>query len=275
MKPAVRKAFQERIFYYYETAGRHQLPWRLANQDGLFDPYKITVSELMLQQTQVSRVIPKYQEFLKVFPTVQALAEAPLSEVLIHWSGLGYNRRAKFLRQTAQKVCDNFGGSFPRTKNELIQLPGIGANTAGAILAYAFNEPVLFVETNIRTVFIHHFFADQTEVADSALVPLIEASLPLERPREWYWALMDYGSHLKQTVGNLSRASRSYAKQSAFQGSRRQVRGRVLRLLTSGAHPLQALRKAIDDERLETVLTDLINEGLIERKGAIYQLRML
>jgi A/G-specific adenine glycosylase len=275
MKPAARRAFQKQIFDYYKTAGRHQLPWRLTNTNDLFDPYKITVSELMLQQTQVSRVIPKYQEFLKAFPTVQALADAPLSEVLIHWSGLGYNRRAKFLWQTAQKVCDDFGGSFPRTKNELVQLPGIGANTAGAIMAYAFNEPVLFIETNIRTVFIHHFYADQIEVADSALVPLIEASLPRERPREWYWALMDYGSHLKQTVGNLSRASRSYTKQSAFQGSRRQIRGQVLRLLTSGAHPLQALQEAIGDERLKAVLTDLVNEDLIEHKGAIYQLRML
>ena len=275
MKPAAIDDFQKQVFGYYAASGRHQLPWRVPLADGSFDPYRITVSELMLQQTQVSRVIPKFTAFLEVFPTVQALAAAPLSEVLTHWNGLGYNRRAKFLWQTARIVDAQLGGTFPRTKNELIGLPGIGTNTAGAILAYAFDEPVVFIETNIRTVFIHHFFADQTEVADSALVPLIEATLPHNRPREWYWALMDYGSHLKQTVGNLARASRSYSKQSAFQGSRRQIRGTILRLLTSGGHPLSALREAIADDRLESVLEDLTREGLVEVARATYRLRML
>jgi A/G-specific adenine glycosylase len=275
MKPDTITSFQQTVTSYHTEHGRHDLPWRLPDRDGSFDPYKITVSELMLQQTQVARVIPKYLAFLEAFPTVQALASAPLSEVLTLWSGLGYNRRAKFLWSTAQAVVDMFNGTFPQTKAELVTLAGIGPNTAGAILAYAYNQPVVFIETNIRTVFIHHFFADQTHIPDTALLPLVTDTLPHNEARNWYWALMDYGTHLKQTLGNLSRASAAYAKQSTFQGSRRQIRGQVLRLLTGGAHPATALTAAITDERLASVLEDLTREGLIENNGGLYRLRML
>jgi A/G-specific adenine glycosylase len=274
MDHAAILAFQHTVLDYYQQHGRHDLPWRVAAADGTFNPYAITVSELMLQQTQVGRVIPKYMAFLELFPTVQSLAAAPLSEVLTVWNGLGYNRRAKFLWLTAQVIAEHPDSSFPRTKAELVSLPGIGPNTAGAIMAYAYNAPVVFVETNVRTAFIHHFFRDQEAVTDAALLPLIEAALPADA-RTWYWALMDYGTRLKQTVGNASRASASYTKQSAFHGSRRQIRGQVLRLLTSGPHPAAALSKAIPDKRLAGVLEDLMNESLIESKNAVYQLRML
>ncbi|HET9174252.1 MAG TPA: hypothetical protein VFN56_03145, partial [Candidatus Saccharimonadales bacterium] len=142
--------FRAVVWRHYEAHGRHDLPWRQPNAAGRFDPYAITVSECMLQQTQVSRVLGKYQEFLAQFPTVAALANADLGAVLRVWSGLGYNRRAKFLWQTAQLVLSSSSQQFPRSLPELVALPGIGANTAGAILAYAFNEPAVFVETNIR-----------------------------------------------------------------------------------------------------------------------------
>jgi A/G-specific adenine glycosylase len=264
--------FQEAVWQYYQVHGRHDLPWRQAEPDGSYDPYKIVVSELMLQQTQVPRVIPKFAIFVAAFPSFPALAHAPLAEVLQVWSGLGYNRRAKFLRQSAQIVTEQCGGAIPRDRADLVALAGIGFHTAGAILAYAFNEPVVFIETNIRTVFIHHFFADREKVADAELLPLIEQTIPKGRAREWYWALMDYGTYLKQTVGNKSQASASYTKQSAFHGSRRQIRGQVLKLLGPAPQTLAALQQALPDERLEGVLADLASEGFIEKNGAQYRL---
>jgi A/G-specific adenine glycosylase len=263
-----KRTFQTEVWDYYHAHGRNQLPWRVTT-----DAYHVAVSELMLQQTQVSRVIPKYHQFLEQFPTVQELAAAPLGDVLLAWSGLGYNRRAKFLWQTAQQVVRDYDGVFPERLDELIQLPGIGSNTAGAILAYAYDQPVVFVETNIRTVFIRHFFDDQTSgVTDKAILELVVETLDREHPREWYWALMDYGAYLKQMVGNLNRLSKTYARQSTFQGSRRQVRGQILRALGSGARTLAALQKQIPDERLSAVLDDLVSEQLIRRRGKSYHL---
>jgi A/G-specific adenine glycosylase len=259
--------FSEIVWDYYHDHGRN-LPWRLSEPDGSFDPYKIMVSEIMLQQTQAGRVIPKYQEFLIAFPTIQLLAEATLAEVLTVWSGLGYNRRAKFLWQAAQRIT----GSFPQTVNELSALPGIGIQTAGAILAYSFNKPVVFIETNIRTVYIHHFFANRVDVHDKELLPLVEATLDHEHAREWYWALMDYGVFLKATVGNTSRNSKHYVKQSAFHGSKRQIRGQVLRLLTESPQTLEDLQAAIPDPRLLTVLHDLKTEQLIQQSSNLYRL---
>jgi A/G-specific adenine glycosylase len=264
--------FQETAWQHYHQAGRHDLPWRLAEPDGSFDPYKIMVSELMLQQTQVNRVIAKYDEFLALFPTVAVLAAAPLGDVLRAWSGLGYNRRAKFLHQAAQQIQSEYGGVFPQTAPALVALPGIGVNTAGAILAYAFNQPVVFIETNIRTVFIHHFFDDRDGVADAEIFALVSETLDHEQPREWYWALMDYGAFLKQTVGNRNRQSKSYAKQSTFHGSRRQIRGQVLRLLGQRPHTATELAEQIADERLPGVLTDLVAEQLIRLQGRSYTL---
>ena len=266
------QVFQSEVWDYYHAHGREELPWRIAGKDGAFDAYRIAVSELMLQQTQVSRVIPKYQQFIMVFPNVQDLAQAPLGDVLRVWSGLGYNRRAKFLWQAAQQVVSEYGGVFPEQLEELMKLPGIGHNTAAAILVYAHNQPVVFVETNIRTVFIHHFFQDQTAVADKAILELVAETLDKEHPREWYWALMDYGTYLKQLVGNLNRLSKTYAKQSAFRGSKRQIRGQVLRLLGDKPYTGAELQKQIADTRLNVVLEDLVDEQLVQLRGKTYHL---
>jgi len=264
--------FEQHIWDYYGAYGRHDLPWRCADAAGIFDPYRIVVSEVMLQQTQVQRVIPKFEMFIAAYPDFAALAAAPLADVLILWNGLGYNRRAKFLWQLAGEVMAKHDGILPRDNQALVRLPGIGPNTAGAILAYAFNKPVTFIETNIRTVFIHHFFADQTVVADALLEPLIADTVPRDHSREWYWALMDYGTHLKQTVGNASRASKAYTRQSTFAGSRRQIRGQVLKMLTKGSTTLDELHAHIVDERLESVVQDLTQEGFIMQIGTAYQL---
>lgn len=270
--PPTIYAFQEAVWDYYRQHGRHDLPWRTPEPSGAMDPYKVLVSELMLQQTQVPRVLPKFTEFMGLFPSIDVLAAVSLSEVLKAWSGLGYNRRAKFLWQTAQAVMERHQGVLPDSLPELVALPGIGPNTAGAILAYAYNQPIVYIETNIRTVFIHHFFPDQDAVADRDLVPFIEEALPKDEAREWYWALMDYGTHLKQTVGNASRASKSYTKQSAFHGSRRQIRGQVLKLLAIEPQLSAELTALIPDERLLSVLADLVAEGFIQETDGRFHL---
>ncbi|HEX7963388.1 MAG TPA: hypothetical protein VF466_02250 [Candidatus Saccharimonadales bacterium] len=265
------EAFQQTVFDYYRKHGRHDLPWRRPAAGGRFDPYRILVSEVMLQQTQVPRVLPKFQEFTAQFPTFTALAAAPLGDVLKAWSGLGYNRRAKFLWEAARQVTGKYGGELPQTSAELVVLPGVGPNTAGAILAYAFNKPAVFIETNVRTVFIHHFFAAEQGIADKRILDLVARSLP-DDARSWYWALMDYGTYLKQTAGNLNKLSKHYAVQSAFQGSKRQLRGQVLRLLGQGRRTEAELLALLADARATDVLADLVNEGLVERGTTHYKL---
>ncbi len=274
------KDFQMQVWEYYLSHGRHDMPWRQPEANGDFDPYKIMVSEIMLQQTQVQRVIPKFLAFTEQFPTVAALAEAPLAQVLDAWSGLGYNRRAKFLWQAASVIAHEHQGRFPRATEALVGLPGIGINTAGAIMAYAFDEPVTFVETNVRTVFIHHFFAHAEQVTDAEIRQYGDALIDLLRqdpsdeltPRIWYWALMDYGTYLKQVAGNASRRSVSYAKQSRFEGSRRQIRGAVLRTLRDAPMRQNDLAECIEDDRLQSVIEDLVKEKMISLNGEHYQL---
>ena len=253
---------------FYRESGR-SLPWRQPEADGSFDAYKILVSEIMLQQTQVSRVIEKYHQFLQVFPDIDSLAEASLASVLVLWSGLGYNRRAKFLWQTAQQLA---GNPQPWSYTDLLACPGIGLNTAAAIEVYAYNQPRIFIETNIRTVYIHHFFRDDAAVPDTAILSLLEKTYDQESPREFYWGLMDYGNYLKATVGNASRQSKHYSKQSKFEGSKRQLRGRVLRCLaTENARPGELI-DFLADSRAETVIDDLATEGLIENHNGYYRL---
>ena len=263
--------FQRAVWEYYRAHGRHDLSWRQFETDGALDPYKVLVSELMLQQTQVSRVIPKFEIFVRQFPTLESLSAASLADVLRAWNGLGYNRRAKFLWQAAQAVVRDYGGRLPDTSGELLKLPGVGINTAGAILAYAYNKPVVFVETNIRTVFIYHFFADTERVSDKDIADMVTKTLP-DNVREWYWALMDYGTYLKQAVGNVNKQSKHYAKQSTFHGSRRQIRGQVLRLLAAGNQTRDDLVGLVADERLLSILDDLTSEGLIAKRGKQYLL---
>jgi A/G-specific adenine glycosylase len=261
------EAFQQMLREYYRAHGRHDLPWRQTT-----DSYHILVSELMLQQTQVKRVIPKYHEFLKKFPDVQSLAKAPLSEVVVAWQGLGYNRRAKFLWQTAQQVVTEFKGRVPHEIDQLTRLPGIGTNTAGAIAAYAFNQPVIFVETNVRTVYFHHFFEDRTDISDREIRDVLRQTLDTASPREFYWAVMDYGSQLKAGGQNLNARSRHYAKQSPFEGSRRQVRGALLRALTGRGYSKAELLNKLADVRGEMVLDELLREGFIAQTDGVYHL---
>ncbi len=270
-KRAIAK-FQKVVWDYYQPYGRHVMLWRRPEPDGSFDPYKIMVSELMLQQTQVARVTPKFVAFLKKFPTVQALATAPLGEVLQLWSGLGYNRRAKFLWQAARKVTLEWRGTFPTSTHELQKLSGIGLSTAGAIAAYAFNQPVIFAETNIRTAVIHHFFADQTGITDSSIREILGQVIDHTHPREFYWALTDYGAYIKRTVGNLNTLSKSYTKQSAFSGSKRQIRGELIRLLTIRPYRLEEIEAVIPDKRLRMVAEELVTEGFIQQDNRTLRL---
>lgn len=252
------------IVWGYFRAHQRSMPWRE-------DPsaYKVLVSEFMLQQTQVSRVIPKFEEFIACFPNINTLAEAPCSEVLTAWSGLGYNRRAKFLHETARKVVSDHDGDILDTFEELVKLPGIGPNTAGAIMTYAHNRPVVFIETNIRTVLFHHFYDDlSTKVSDKELYWLAEQVLDLEHPREWHWALMDYGTHLKRTAGGRLDSSKHYQKQSPLKGSLREMRGRIIKALTVGPVVDISLRENVQaDERYEPALKSLTLEGMVTQNG--------
>ena len=249
------EAFREKVWDFYRDHGR-DLPWR---HDPT--PYQVFVSEVMLQQTQASRVLVKYPEWLRVFPDFGALAGASVGEVVAAWQGMGYNRRALWLQRAAGMVVGEFGGVLPRDPAVLVRLPGIGLNTAGSIAAFAYEEPTVFIETNIRRVFIHEFFGDRDDVADSELRPLIEGAMDRENPREWYYALMDYGADLAKRVPNPNRRSKHYAMQSKFEGSLRQLRGEVLRQLLDGAKLRGEF--VVTDERLDGVLADLVKEGFI------------
>lgn len=226
----------------------------------------------MLQQTQVPRVIPKYEQFITKFPTVTTLAEASLAEVLTLWSGLGYNRRAKYIHAAAKEIAVVHNGQVPDSVAELVRLPGIGSNTAAAILAYSFNMPVVFIETNIRTVYIHHFFSEEERVSDQAILQLVQQTVDAQNPREWYWALMDYGTVLKTTSPGIHQKSTHFKKQSAFHGSKRKVRGEVIRFLATGAKTKEQVREQVQDSRLEEVLQDLTREELVVYQTDTYQL---
>lgn len=257
--------FQERVWEYYHDHARDELPWRQT-----VTPYGVFVSEVMLQQTQVVRVRAKYAEWLAVFPDFETLAAASGPQVLGVWQGLGYNRRGLWLREAARRVVEDYAGRLPDDPGELVKLPGIGPNTAGSIAAFAYNRPVVFIETNIRRAFIHEFFPQEDAVPDAQLRPLIEAALDHENPREWYWALMDYGAWLATQVPNPNRRSKHYARQSQFEGSARQIRGEVLRQLLSGPKSVDGL--GIADERLPTVLAGLDSDGLIAQANGRWRL---
>ena len=244
---------------FYKT-NKRDLPWRHTH-----DPYKILVSEVMLQQTQVERVIPKYKAFLKEFPTVSSLARAPLSSVLRQWQGLGYNRRGKFLHEAAKVIMkDGWVG----------KLPGVGPYTRVAVEAFAHNKAGVFIETNIRTVFTHFYFPNKSGVEDAALLPLIERDFKKSKmePRDFYAALMDYGSYLKRSGVKVNTQSKHYTKQKKFEGSERQLRGALLRELLRKPQTEAILKKKFPQakEKVPRLLARLVVEGLLKKKGSRY-----
>ncbi len=261
-------AFRRVVRTHYRKHGR-TLPWRNTK-----DPYRICVSEVMLQQTPVSRVLDTYVAFLEMFPTASALASAPLSAVLRAWQGLGYNRRAKMLRACAQEITHEYNGIVPATEHELRTLPGIGPYTAAAVCAFAYEQPVVMIETNIRSAYLYHFFRNKKNVPDADIRPYIECTLDRARPREWYYALMDYGAYLKRTVGNQNVHSKHYTRQSAFTGSDRQIRGGIVRELAKAPRTPAVLARALaaDPARVAAQLAALSFEGMVERVGRGWRL---
>lgn len=263
--------FRKTVWAHAKTHGRHALPWRART----ISPYAVLVSEVMLQQTQVDRVIPFYRAFLKRFPTVRRLAGAPLSEVLVAWQGLGYNRRAKMLHEAAKAIVRTHGGKVPRDSDALEALPGIGPYTARAVAAFAYDEDTVFVETNLRTAVIHHFFPGPAPVSDAEIIGVLEKALPKGRARDWYAALMDYGAHLKRSGVRVNFRSKSYLKQSRFAGSDREARGAILAALAEKPHTASRLVLLLGSDRapqLSRALAALLAEGMVVRQRRSYAL---
>ena len=278
------EAFRARVYLLGRSLYR-DLPWRRTR-----DAYAVWVSEAMLQQTQVARVDGRWQSWLERFPTVDALAQASSADVLDEWQGLGYNRRALSLWRAAQMISAGHGGVVPSDEASLRALPGIGPATASGIRAFAFDLPGVYLETNVRTVFLHELFPDAQDVPDSAISPLVGEACPETplaiagadescTPRSWYYALLDYGFHLKRTVPNPSRRSRSNVRQSKFEGSHRQKRAFVVRLLLDarsgsgagatvdevcarlGEAEAKAGRQPVQTSYVENLLEELSSEG--------------
>ena len=270
--------FCQQVWRMGAEHARDDLPWRF-----LDDPYAVYVSEVMLQQTQVPRVLKYWPRFLALFPTVDALASASNADVLEQWQGLGYNRRALALKRSADICSVEYGGRMPDTYEELLALPGIGPATAAGIMAFAYQKPGVYLETNIRSVFIHEFFPESKKVSDRQLAPLVQRCCSLERPREWYYALLDWGAWLKSTGVNPNRRSSAYTRQSSFEGSHRQKRSFLLReVLASGGttatqllavlnkHEQAAQRPELDSDTVEKLLDELVDEGFFRREGDRY-----
>jgi len=262
--------FRKMIDGHYRKEGR-SLPWRKTG-----NPYRILVSEVMLQQTQAGRVLDKYRLFLLAFPDFSSLAKAPFADVLKVWQGLGYNRRAKALKKTAETVMSDFGGKLPLSTEALIKLSGIGKYSAAAVYTFATGKPSLFIETNIRRVYIHFFFRDRQGVRDAEIMPLIEKTMDMKYPREWYYALMDYGVKLKQEVENPNKRSSHHRRQSPFKGSVRQLRGAILRTLIESPR----MTKSQIERRLsgykgdvEALLQELVSENFLERRRGRFGIR--
>ena len=256
--------FRKMIYDHFLREGR-SLPWRKTR-----NPYRILVSEIMLQQTQVGRVLDKYRLFINAFPDFAALAEAPTSDILNAWQGLGYNRRAISLKKIAETVVEHYGGSLPSDPEVLITLPGIGKYSAPAIYTFVTGRPSLFIETNIRRVYIHFFFEDRQGIGDEEIIPILERTMDAKDPRQWYYALMDYGVKLKAEVENPNKRSAGYRKQSPFKGSARQVRGAILRaLIGSSAMTKNQIKKRVSGYAgdIDGILACLVKEGFLEKKN--------
>lgn len=261
------KKFDKLINEFHQN-NRRPFPWR-----DKITPYGIVVSEIMLQQTQTHRVLPKYKEFILAFPNFKKLAEASFYDVLKYWKGLGYNRRAKNLQITAQIITQTYQGTIPKTPEILKTFPGIGPATSCSIATFIYNKPYIFIETNIRSVFLLLFFENESKIDDNQILELIEKTIDKKNPREWYYALMDFGVFIKKEFKNPNHKSKHYNKQSTFAGSNRQIRGMILQDLLN--HPLSTQTKIIkrlgfDKERIIKNLEDLIKEEMIIKKENKY-----
>ena len=265
----VIERFRSIIHSFFRNCGR-SFPWREVE-----DPYPILVSEVMLQQTQTDRVLPKYRQFIERWPNIKSLSRANLGEVFSAWRGLGYNRRARGLLDSAKILERSYGGVVPDSPDLLQRLPMIGPATASAICAFAFRSPLVFFETNIRRVYIHFFFEGRQGVADRELIPFAETALDMNDPRSWYYALMDYGVFLKRHFVNPNRRSLHYARQGKFENSNRQIRGSILGILSEEG-PLDSaglrLRLQFPEERIDYCLEQLGLEGLVAAESGRYRI---
>lgn len=256
-----KKDFHAFIFTWWNDH-RRDLPWRRTN-----DPYRILVSEIMLQQTQVPRVIPKYEEFLTLFPTVEALAAASTGAVLKAWKGMGYNRRALYLKKTAEAVVRDYQGKFPKGEEKLLKLPGLGKYTTRALLVFAYKTDVSMVDTNIRQILVQFFF-DGLPQKEKEIEILADQLVPPGLSWEWHQALMDYGS---LALVRKKSAKTKTKKTLAFKDTKRFFRGRILDELRD--HPIEdrtlvksfATRYHKPEEFLQAIIEDLIHDGLVAR----------
>lgn len=263
--PAAIDHFCRSVWEYYRLHGR-KLPWRETR-----DPYAILVSEIMLQQTPVKRVLQKYKPFLDLFPDLTSLSRGPFSQVLSAWMGLGYNRRALALHRAACVLVSKFGGCIPGDRQALLGLPGVGPATASAVCIFAYDQPLPLIETNIRSALLFHFFPGREGIHDRELLPLVHLTLARENPRLWYYALMDYGAFIKAVHGNPGRSSVHYGRQSTFAGSRRELRAAVLRVLLAAAPcplPATTVHSSLplpgrDLTETTAVLEELVRDGLV------------
>lgn len=269
--PELFSDFTQAIKSFYKYNKRSFL-WRVA-----INPYFVVVSEIMLQQTQTLRVEEKFAAFVKKFPDFFALAQASQADVLAQWVGLGYNRRALALHGIARKVVYESNGTLSDDPQVLQTYKGLGPATASSIVTFAYNKPTVFIETNIRAVYLHTFFPEQESISDTLLLPLIEVTLDRDNPREWYYALMDYGVIIKKLYKNPSRKSKHYTKQSPFEGSDRQIRGTLIRLLSQQkkvfCQDIYALYKN-EQERVKRIIDDLCQEQFIEFSDDFLRLKI-
>lgn len=258
---------------WYKDNGR-DLPWRRTNV-----PYRILISEVMLQQTQVSRVVEKYKAFLKQFPNTKQLAEASTSDVIKAWKGLGYNRRALFLQRTAQAIRKDFAGKFPKTLAELKTLPGVGDYTARAVLSFAFEQPTPVLDTNHRKFYQKTFFGDTIRTDKELLkkaeevVAWISSAYGTDAVYDWNQALMDWVS-ANSKIYILPKKKKN--KAVPFKKTDRYVRGRIIDILREHERvSLLSLRKRFDmltDERFQHILTGLKKDKLIvqEKRSIVF-----
>lgn len=261
----------QEILLEWGTTHRRQLPWRENRH-----PYHILVAETMLTQTQVGRVTRYYQDFLSRFPTPFVLAESSAPEVLESWVGLGYNRRALRLRQCAQVLVEEHDGLVPDVQETLRSLPGVGAYTANAILAQAFNKDVSAVDTNARRVLVRAFVGQpMTQVA---LQIRADSLVPHGRSWEWTQAIFDLGALICRVKPSCDRCPLAAdclfdghgldpyippRRQSTFAGSRRQYRGQIVRALAQGVQDKEELRRhtGLDADSFNSIYQELKNEG--------------